>query len=55
MPREVQGQDNSSQQLDAGHGAVPAESADVDRGIIDRAVDVVANGVWARLSWFNLP
>lgn len=54
MPREVQGQENSSQQLDTRHGAIPAEGANVDRGLINTAADVVADGVWARLSWFNL-
>lgn len=55
MPWEVQGHDDSSQQLDARHGAIPAEGANVDRGLINAAADVVANGVWACLSWFNLP
>lgn len=54
VPREAQGHDNSSQQLDPRHGAIPAEGANVDCGLINGAVDVVANGVWARLSWLNL-
>lgn len=55
VPGEVQGHDDSSQQLDARHQAVPAEGADVDRGRIDTAVDVVADQIRARLSWFDLP
>ena len=54
VPREVQRHDNSSQQLDARHRAIPAEGANVDCGHINTAVDVVANKIWARLSWFNL-
>lgn len=50
----MQSHDNSSQQLDARHRAVPAEGANVDRGLIDTAVDVVAERIRARLSWFNL-